>query len=201
MTTMDASRPPRVLAFAGSARRGSLNRRLVDFAAGTVREAGVECTVLDLADYPLPLYDADLEAAEGLPPAAAALRERFLEHDALLIAAPEYNSSITPLLKNTLDWVSRGPGGEGDLAPYRGKLAALLAASPGALGGLRGLVTVRSILGNIGVTVIPEQFALARAGEAFDPAGGLADSDAAARVRRVGAALAGWLKRLERGAG
>jgi len=198
MSASTADRP-RVLAFAGSVRRGSLNRALVRAGAERIRAAGLDCTLLELADHPLPLYDGDLEAEQGLPAAAAALRDMFLDHDALLIAAPEYNSSITPLLKNTLDWVSRSPGGEGDLSPYADKVAGLLAASPGALGGLRGLGTVRSILSSIGVLVLPEQAALARAHQSIDAEGRIVDDAADARVRKVCEALVERTLRLSGG--
>jgi NAD(P)H-dependent FMN reductase len=190
------SEQPKILAFAGSARRDSLNRALAGLLAGAVRAEGMACTVLELSDYPLPLYDGDLEAAEGLPANVHTLRQIFMAHQGLLIASPEYNSSISPLLKNVIDWVSRSPGGEPGLAPYEGKVAALGAASPGALGGLRGLVTLRSILGNIGVTVLPQQVALPHA-DRFLP--GELDGLEPAQARRVAAlaaALASTVSRL-----
>jgi len=190
---------PRVLAFAGSARDGSYNKRLVRLAARGVEAAEVSCTLIDLRDHPLPLYDADLEAAEGLPPAAATLRALFSEHQGLLISSPEYNSSISPLLKNTLDWVSRSPQASADLSPYRGKLAALMAASPGALGGLRGLVTLRSLLGNIGVLVLPEQLAIRQAADAFGDDGELRDERQTQRAEALGRGLAELLLRLQAG--
>ncbi len=176
---------PRILAFAGSARRDSLNRRLLVAAAAFAREAGADVTVADLADYPMPLFDQDLEAEVGRPDEVARFRGLMLEHDGFLIAAPEYNSSITPLLKNTIDWASRSLADEPPLECFRGKTCGLLAASPGALGGLRGLVHVRAILSNIGVLVIPEQHALGSAHEAFDDDGGLSDERAAGSVERV----------------
>lgn len=113
----------KVLVFAGSARRDSLNKKLARIAARHAREAGGDATFVDLDDYPIPLYHGDLEAAEGLPANARKLREIFLAHDALLIASPENNSSVTALLKNTLDWLSRsigdGKGANSGLAPYR----------------------------------------------------------------------------------
>jgi len=154
---------PRILAFAGSTRKESFNRALLRVAA-----EHADMTVVELADYRMPVYDADLEAAEGLPEAARRLKALFLEHDALLLACPEYNGSITPLLKNTIDWVSRKEGDEKPLAAYRGKVAALLSASPGSLGGLRGLAQVRAILSGIGVLVLPDQLAVPRAHEGFD---------------------------------
>lgn len=189
---------PKILAFAGSARTGSLNKKLVNAAAQAARDAGAEVTVLDLKDYPLPIYDGDLEDATGLPENARKLKDIFRAHQGLLIASPEYNSSVTALLKNTLDWVSRAEtDDEPPLAAYKGKTAALLAASPGALGGLRGLVHLRAILGNIGVIVLPEQTAVGRAHEALalNDAGRLADERVARQVESVAGALARFLKK------
>lgn len=189
---------PKILLFAGSARRESLNKRLARWATTAATDAGAEATFLDLADHPMPLFDQDLEASEGMPASARAFREQLVAHDGFVIASPEYNSSLTPLLKNALDWASRSPEGGGDLSAYQGKIAGLLAASPGALGGLRGLVHLRAILGNIGVHVVPAQVAIPRAGEAFDEEGSPRDESQAARVRsvvdevvRVAAALRG----------
>ncbi len=151
------SHTPRILVFAGSARKESFNKKLAAIAADAARAAGAEVTHLDLAEYPMPIYDGDLEAADGMPENAKKLKQLFIDHDALLIASPEYNSSFSPLLKNVIDWVSRGEGG---LIAYKGKVAGLLAASPGALGGLRGLVHLRSVLGNIGVLVLSNQRAV-----------------------------------------
>ena len=128
---------PRILAFAGSARTDSYNHRLLLVAAEGAQAAGADVTVLNLKTYPLPLFDEDLEREDGTPENATQLKQLFLDHDGLLIASPEYNSSITPLLKNVIDWVSRSAEGEAPLAAYRGKVAALMAASPGGLGGLR----------------------------------------------------------------
>jgi NAD(P)H-dependent FMN reductase len=178
---------PRLLAFAGSARSGSLNRKLLAVAA---EAAGAGVTLLDLRDYPLPLYDGDLEAAEGLPPNALRLKQLFLEHQGLLIAAPEYNSSITPLLKNTIDWVSRSAPGEAPLAAYKGKVAALLSASPGSLGGLRGLQVLRLCLSSIGVLVLPDQVAVPSAHEAFAEDGSLKDAKRQAAVTALARKLA-----------
>ena len=188
---------PRILAFAGSARRDSFNKRLVKIATHGAEQAGAHVTLIDLKDYPLPIMDQDLEAEQGLPENAVALKKLFLEHDGLLISAPEYNSSITPLLKNTIDWVSRQAPGEGPLAEYKGKVAALVSASPGKLGGLRGLVHVRSILGNIGVLVLPDQMAIPDAHNAFNDDGRLKDERQQATVERIGQALAELLAKLK----
>ena len=176
---------PTLLAFAGSARRDSFNARLARFAAREAEAAGARAVLLDLARYELPLYNGDLEAEAGLPPAAEALKALFLEHDGFLIASPEYNGSISPLLKNAIDWVSRPVAGQPPLVWFSGKTAGLMAASPGPLGGLRGLVHLRQILSNIGVLAVPAQHAVARAGEAFDADGGLAEEPHGAAVRRV----------------
>ncbi len=177
--------PPRILAFAGSVRAESLNRTLLRFAVNIARSAGADVTVLEFKDYPLPLMDEDLESREGVPEAAMKLKQVFKEHHALLIAAPEYNSSITPLLKNAIDWISRPVPGEPPLGAFQGKVATLISASPGDLGGLRGLVHLRAILGNIGVIVLPDQFALTRAHEAFGAEGNLKDAKQTARLEGV----------------
>ena len=187
---------PRILAFAGSTRKESFNVRLIHIAAEGARSAGADVTLLNLSDYPLPLFDQDLEQEQGMPVNAAKVKQLFLDHDGLLIASPEYNSSITPLLKNTIDWVSRPAEGESPLAAYRGKVAALMAASPGGLGGLRGLVHVRSILSSIGVIVLPDQIAVPRAFEAFDDDGQLKDEKQRARVQSLGESVSNMLSKL-----
>ena len=175
-----------VLILPGSARRESFNRKLAAVAAAQVREAGANADLVDPADFRLPLFDQDLEEAEGMPAPAKALKEKFLASDAILFVSPEYNSSITPLLKNIIDWVSRTESDdEPDLAAYRGKVAGLLSASPGALGGGRALVHLRSILGNIGVVVTPTQFSLGSASSKFNEDGSLKDDRDAKKVANV----------------
>ncbi len=189
----------KILAFAGSSRKDSWNKKIGRIAADGAREKGAEVTWIDLKDYPMPIMDQDLEAASGLPENAKKLKKLFIEHDGLLLACPEYNSSITPLLKNTLDWISRAESkDETPLAAYQNKAAALVAASPGALGGLRGLVTVRSILGNIGVIVLPGQIAVSKVHEALDSAGKLKDPKQESAVKQIGANLAEFLMRLKK---
>ena len=157
----------RILAFAGSTRTESFNKKLIRIAADGAREAGAEVTLIDLRDYALPLYDGDLETAVGLPENGRKLKDLFLSHQGLLLSCPEYNSSISGVLKNAIDWVSRPAPEEKPLECFREKVCGLLAASPGALGGLRGLVTVRAILGNIGAIVLPDQVAVMKAHEAL----------------------------------
>jgi chromate reductase len=187
---------PKILAFAGSARERSYNKMLVRIAAAGARRAGAEVTVADLRDFPMPIYDGDLEDRDGIPANALKFRQLMMAHQGLLIAAPEYNSSITPLLKNTIDWISRPVDGEDGLAPFRNKVAALLSASPGGFGGLRGLVHLRAILGNIGVIVLPEQLAVAKAHEAFQPDGTLANPKQQTAIEALGANIAGILAKL-----
>lgn len=159
---------PRILAFAGSTRKESFNRKLLAVAVELARQAELDVEHIELADYPMPIMNEDLEAEEGQPENATALRKLMFEADGLLLACPEYNSSITPLMKNVIDWVSRNESGGGDLAPYENKKALLLGASPGRRGGKRAVATVRSILDSIGVEVFDKEFTLPGAGDAFD---------------------------------
>lgn len=185
------STTPRILVFGGSLRRDSFNQKLAAIAAEGAREAGAEVTVIALRDFPLPVFDQDLEDASGKPEAAVRLKATFKEHHGLIIASPEYNSSITAALKNAIDWVSRADrDDEPMLSALSGKSAVLCAASPGALGGLRGLVHLRSILGNIGITLLPDQIAVGNAYQAFAEDGSLTDPKQAARVKALGATLA-----------
>ena len=186
---------PKILAFAGSTRTDSYNKKLLKLAAAAARAAGAEVTDLDLRELPLPLFDQDLEA-QGLPPNARKLKDLMLAHHGLLLSCPEYNSSITAVLKNAIDWASRPVPNEPPLACFTGKVAALLSASPGALGGLRGLVHVRSILGNIGVIVLPDQVAVPKAQEAFTPEGTLKDTAAQTKIQKLAAGLAETIAKL-----
>jgi chromate reductase, NAD(P)H dehydrogenase (quinone) len=187
---------PRILALAGSTREASYNKRLVRVAAAGARAAGAEVTVIDLRDFPLPLYDGDLEASAGLPAHAIRLKDLFKAHGGLLIGTPEYNGGMSGVLKNLIDWVSRRGDDERSLAAFTGKVGGLIAASPGAFGGMRSLAQLRQVLSGIGVLVIPEQRAVGRAGEAFDDAGGLKDPDQQAAVEAIGARVADLLRRL-----
>jgi NAD(P)H-dependent FMN reductase len=179
----------KILAFAGSARQDSFNKKLVQIAAAAASTAGADVTVIDLKQFPMPLFDQDLEQASGVPEHAIRLKQLFVEHDGLLIAAPEYNSSITALLKNSIDWVSRPADDEPPLAAFRGKTAALMSTSPGGLGGLRSLVHVRAILSSIGMMVLPDQVAIPKAFEAFGDDGQLVDERKQTQVEKLGAEL------------
>jgi NAD(P)H-dependent FMN reductase len=188
---------PKILAFAGSTRSGSFNKKLIKVAIRGAEAAGAQVTHLDLRDLELPLYDGDLEDTQGLPAGARKLKDLMLAHDGLLISAPEYNSSISGVLKNAIDWASRPAPGEKPLECFDGKVASLMSASPGALGGVRGLVTLRSILGNIKVLVLPEQVAVARADQAFEEDGTLKDARKQASVEHLGHNLAMTIAKLK----
>lgn len=186
----------KILAFAGSTRTGSFNKQLVKIAAEEARSAGAIVTVMDLRDFPLPLFDEDEEAEKGLPENAKKLKKLFREHDGLLISSPEYNSSVTAVLKNAIDWVSRPEtDDEPSLVCFKGKIAALVSASPGGLGGLRGLVHLRAILGNIGVIVLPDQIAISSAHEAFTQAGRLKDEAKGKQVANLARTLKSFVEK------
>jgi NAD(P)H-dependent FMN reductase len=195
---MTAAPATRILAFAGSTRADSYNKKLVGLAAVGARIAGADVTVIDLRDYPLMCYDADQEATDGLPANARKLKQLFLAHGGLLIASPEYNSGISGVLKNTIDWVSRPESADDPpLACFAGKTAALLSASPGPMGGWRGLLQLRLLLGNIKVLVLPDQISVPHAHEAFHPDGTLRDARKQAAVEDLGALLARTISRLK----
>ena len=182
---------PRILAFSGSARRDSLNKKLLASVVEATRTAGGEVTVVDLNDFVLPLYHGDLEAADGLPPNAAKLIELIIQHQALLIASPEYNSMITPLLKNTIDWCTRA-----DENPFRGRVAAVVSASPGMFGGIRSMTLARQLLTHLGCHVISAQCILPQADKAFDPTGRLKDPRAQKSAQAVAEQLVQTTARL-----
>ena len=180
----------KILAFAGSARSASFNKQLIRVAVTGARLAGAEVMVVDLRDLPMPIYDGDLEAKEGLPANVKAFKNLLKSHQGLLISSPEYNSSLPALLKNAIDWASRTEPGEAPLACFAGKVAGLMSASPGAIGGMRCLVHLRAILGNIKVLVVPEQVSVGKAHEAFNPDGTLQDAKLQAAVGEIGAVVA-----------
>jgi len=164
---------PKILVLAGSTRQGSVNRLLARETAEALRHAGAHATFADLRDFSMPIYDADLEAAEGMPPAAHRLKELARAADGFAFVSPEYNGSYPAVLKNAIDWISRPGPGEGPLQVFRGKPAAVLSASPGPGGGTRVLKHLRELLEMIRMKVVPHAVSLPRAAEAFDPAGHL----------------------------
>ena len=178
----------KVLVFAGSTRAGSYNRKLAREVAGLARERGAEVTHLELGDYDIPMYNADLEAG-GTPADVMKLKQVFYEHPAWLVCTPEYNASYPALLKNTLDWLSSPVKSHAvwndDFRFSRGKVVGVLSASPGALGGLRSQSHLIPLLLNLHCWVAPQTYALGRAGTAFDDAGQLVDPAARTRVQAV----------------
>ncbi|KAB2884429.1 MAG: NAD(P)H-dependent oxidoreductase [Pseudorhodoplanes sp.] len=178
---------PRILVFAGSIRSGSHNTVLAALAAKELALAGAEVTRISLADYPMPLYDADLEAKSGPPEHAVRLKQMMMAHHGVFIASPEYNASVTPLLKNAIDWVSRvQEGREVALAAYRNRAFALGGASNGQFGAVRSLMALRQILElGCGAPVIPEQIAVTRAADAFDDMGQLKDERSRSQLNAV----------------
>ena len=186
-----------ILAFAGSTRSGSLNKKALGIAAAAARDSGAEVTLIDLRDFPLPIYDGDLEESDGVPDNAIRLKQLFKANRGLLIATPEYNTSISGVLKNAIDWVTRPVPDEAFLACFNGKIAALLSASLGPMGGIRAQAHLRQILSGIGVTVIPEHWGIPGARpEIFDEHGNLKDENGQLMVRRVGSSLTQLLGRL-----
>jgi NAD(P)H-dependent FMN reductase len=178
---------PKILVFAGSIRTGSFNARLAALAAKELALAGCDVTRISLEDYPLPLYDADDELKNGVPVNAASLKAMMAAHQGVFIASPEYNASVTPLLKNTIDWVSRvRERGEAPLAVFKHRVFALGGASDSPYGALRSLMTLRQILElGCGALVLPEQVTVFHASEAFDEMDNLKDERAAAALKRL----------------
>ncbi|MBK9442758.1 MAG: NAD(P)H-dependent oxidoreductase [Comamonadaceae bacterium] len=178
----------KLLVFAGSSRQGSYNRRLASVVTSLARVAGAAVTQLELGSLDIPLYNADLEAV-GTPPDVIRLKQVMLAHPAWIICSPEYNGSYTALLKNTLDWASSPVKNDPDWAdgtlPFRNKVVGLMAASPGALGGLRSLGHLTTLLINLQCWVAPRQFALGHAGQAFDERGHLNSDKQLSSVQAV----------------
>ena len=194
--TNDMTTPVRILAFAGSLRRDSFNKKLVKLAMRSAERAGAEVTYLDLKDYPVPVYDGDIGAEHGFSDNVMTLKEMFRAHHGLLISAPEYNSSISGALKNVIDWVSRPEKGHAALDCFDGKVAGLVSAAAGGLGGMRMLPMLRSILQNIKVIVVPAMIGIPAAHEAFNDDGTLKDAKKQAAVEAVAADVAGLLMKI-----
>jgi len=190
----------KILSFAGSSRRGSLTRKLLDVAIGACRARGADITDIDLRGYDLPIYDGDLELAHGIPASALRLRAEFRRHDALLIGVTEYNGGVTPLLKNALDWASRPHGDEPNLSLIRGKVAAMVSCSAGAMGGSRAQAHLRQSFQVMGCLLVPETVTLPFAETAFEGAV-LKDPLAGRFVDMVADGLVTLLGRLSAGRG
>ena len=167
----------RLLFFAGSTREGSFNKKLASLARHIAEANGMEAVLIELKDYNMPIYSGDREAAEGPPERARAFKALLGEYQGIFIATPEYNASMPPLLKNTLDWVTRVRAkGESGLEVFKTRVFAISGASPGYYGGMRSLLHLRQVLEiGMGATVIPQQIALPRAMDAFETDGSLKD--------------------------
>ena len=187
----------KILAFAGSARKDSLNKKLLKIAAAGAEATGADITLVDLADFEMPLFNQDLESERGMPDKAGEFKRLMIAHDGFLIASPEYNSAFSPLLKNTIDWASRSESDdEPPLVAYRGKTAAIMGTSPGGMGGMRGLVMLRMLLGNLGVMVLPDQQAVPNGFQAFNDDGSMRDDKLEKRIRTLGENLVRFTGRL-----
>jgi chromate reductase len=187
----------KILAFAGSGRKNSFNKKILKCAVQGASDAGAQVTVVELADFNMPIFNEDDEAAHGIPEGAMAFKKLLIEHDGFLLASPEYNSAYSALLKNSIDWASRMSEGEKPLQAYRGKVAGIMAASDGALGGLRGLVSVRMLLENLGTMVLPGQKAVGKVSSLLDESGELADEKTQVALKNIGAELVNILTKLK----
>lgn len=178
-----------VLALAGSTRENSFNKALAKEAGKSAAEAGAKVRFVDLKDYPMPLYNEDAEKSFGMPDKAKELRRLMLESDAIIIASPEYNASVTAVLKNTLDWASRTEEGEGSNAAFKGKKFAIMSASPGQGGGKRGILHLQAILQALGGEVVAEHVLVGKAHEEFDVQGRLTNPYAKSQLKQEVASL------------
>src|SRR6202162_4311776 len=178
---------PKIMVIPGSLRTGSHNARLAALATKELALAEAEGTRISLADYPLPLFDADLATDSGLPAAAVQLKRMVMAHQGVFITSPEYSASVTPLVKNTIDWISRGgarAAAEPNYTAFKGRVFAIGAASGGSGGGMRSLMALRQILElGCGALVIPEQVSVPRAEQAFDDMDNLKDEVLAAALK------------------
>jgi chromate reductase len=187
----------KILAFSGSGRKDSYNTKVVNIAAQGATEAGAKVTIVDLAEFDMPIFNEDLESKEGMHSGGQKFKRLLIEHDGFLISSPEHNSSYSALLKNSIDWASRQVEGETPMQAYKGKVAGIMGASPGALGGLRGLVSLRMLLENIGVMVLPGQKAVSKVHTLLDDNGHLADEKTQNALKKIGKELVNTLSKLK----
>ncbi len=178
---------PKILVIPGSLRTGSHNARLAALAVKELALAGAEVTRISLEDYPLPLFDVDLAASSGMPQAALRLKQMIMAHQGVFITSPEYSASVTPLLKNAIDWVSRvREGAEPTYAAFKGRVFAIGSATASSSGGVRSMMALRQILElGCGALVIPEQISVPCAEQAFDESDNLKDENLAAALKAL----------------
>ena len=186
----------KVLAFAGSLREHSYNRRVLQTAVGGAEKAGAEVTVVDLRDYPMPIYNPDDHEKTGFDENALRFQRLLILHDGLLIASPEYNGSFPAALKNAIDWASRQSDRYKRADVFPGKFAAIMTAGPGSFGGLRTLAHLRGVLTSVGVNVLPSEIAVAFVGDKFDGEGEeMTDAKMRAALEKLGESLVEMLKK------
>lgn len=188
---------PKILAFAGSTREGSLNKKLLKIAVAGARAAGAEVSESDLREYEFPLYDGDLEQRGGIPEGARRFRDALIGHDGILVASPEYNGSFSGVLKNALDWASREAPNDPPLVAFRGKVAAVMSASPGPFGGVRGQIMLRTLLATLQVLVLPDLVVVPAASTAFTDEGRLRDEKRHAQAEALGSRLTTMITKLK----
>lgn len=180
----------KILAFAGSGRKNSYNFIIARCAAEGAKLDGVEVTVIDMSEFDMPIFNEDLEAEKGMPVNAKKFKQLLMSHDGFIIGNPEYNSGYSALIKNAIDWASRMEDGEKPLQAFKGKYAAIIAASPGALGGIRGLVPLRMLLGNMGMHVLPNQLAISGVATLVDENYQVVDEKTQKKLHGIGRSLA-----------
>ena len=188
---------PKILAFSGSTRSGSFNKKLLRLAIKGAEAAGAQVTQVELRDLDLPLYYGDLEEKITLPEGARKLKKLFEEHDGWLIASPEYNGSVSAVLKNAIDWVSRQQPDEVAYQQFAGKVVVMMSASMGAFAGIRSLAALRAILSHINVLVLPQQFSMPHAHQAFNDDDSMKDAKRQAQVEGLGRTLAEYLAKMK----
>ena len=182
----------KLLAFAGSLRKDSLNKKLVRAWQQIASAEGIEVTLIELNDYELPIYNGDIES-ESVPKAVRELQHLFAQHDGFLMVTPEYNGAVPAVVKNTLDWMSRPlENGDSGITVMKGKVCGIAAASPGALGGLRALLALRDQLAKLSLWVAPSQFALSKANDAFHDNGELKSEDAKQALAKIAKEVRGF---------
>jgi len=188
----------KIVAFSGSTRKESFNTKLVKIAASGAESAGAEVRFIDFLDYPMPLFNQDDEAKSGMPANVRKFKQALIDSHGFLVASPEYNSSYSPLLKNAIDWASRSESkDEKPLSAYGGKAVSLMAASPGNLGGLRGLMVLRMLFGNLGMIVLPRQVAIGSADQLFNGQGQLTDDKKNQSIFNLGVELVEFLQKIK----
>lgn len=181
---------PRILVFAGSVRTGAYSGRTADIAQKALALAGAEVTRISLADFPLPLMDEDLEREKGVPQNAVKLARLFAEHDAVLICTPEYNGGMPPLVKNTIDWISRVRNDAGKpLNAFTGKVMAICSSSNGHFAGIRSASHLRQVLAHIQAEVIAPQVQVPNGASAFDDDGNFVDERLTKGMQRLARTL------------